>query len=312
MRKMRVVPGCVATMLLISMFSPTHALWLAPPPPWLARINMYRAMEQLPPIANDPALTGGAQNHAIYLVKNLVKQMRDGVIEAPDLNIESPADPSYTSKGSAIAPHCESDFGLGADQSPERAIDRWMEGTVHRMLLLNPHLQRIGYGYYCEGAFCAQSIDVVDGIAKEPVEPATEAAIEFPPANSTLSINELASESPNPLTACPGYAYPVGLPITFEIGSFVGAKLTSYSIVRKDDPGTPPIPACGYDAYSYRNEARSQMTHVIGRLRAFSGVVVIPRHPLPPGSYRATVTVNDNEYSWSFAIAPDDSRSAAR
>jgi hypothetical protein len=100
------------------------------------------------------------------------------------------------------------------------------------------------------------------------------------------------------------------LPITFELGSFMGAKLTAYSIVGKDRPGAPPIEACGYDAYSYRNEARSQMARVIGGLKAFSGVVVIPRHPLAPGSYRATVTVNDKEYSWSFAIAPNDSRSA--
>jgi hypothetical protein len=82
--------------------------------------------------------------------------------------------------------------------------------------------------------------------------------------------------------------------------------------VKKDAPHAAPIEACGYDAYNYRNERRSQMAAVVGTLKAFSGVVVIPRHPLAAGSYRATVTVNDHEYSWSFAIAPDDTRAAAR
>jgi hypothetical protein len=180
------------------------------------------------------------------------------------------------------------------------------------MLILNPALQRMGYGYFCDAAMCVQIVDVEDGIARKPVDPDKQVAIEFPPANSTLSLNDLQHEEPNPLNACPGYAYPVGLPITFEIGAFAGARLISYSIVKKDDPHPAPIEACGYDAYSYRNEMRSQMAAVVGTLKAFSGVVVIPRHPLTAGNYRATVIVNDHEYSWSFAIAPEDSRSASR
>ena len=274
---------------------------------------MYRAMVKLPPLVNDPALSEGSQNHAIYLIKNFGKGVREGAAASAELSTESSAKPFYTSKGRTAASHCEIDFDLEEHQSPERAIDRWMAGTIHRMSLLNPELRRIGYGYYCEGGLCVQILDVVDGLTKESTGPDTQSAIEFPPANSTLSLSELPQEEPSPLTACPGYEYPAGLPITFEIGSFVGAKLTSYSIVRKDDPpGAPPIEACGYDAFSYRNDARSHLAQVVGRLKAFSGVVVIPRHPLTPGNYRAAVTVNGKDYSWSFAIAPNDSQSAAR
>ncbi|HLI82195.1 MAG TPA: CAP domain-containing protein [Candidatus Binataceae bacterium] len=283
----------------------------APTPPWLARINMYRGMEQLPPIANDPELSEGAQNHAIYLIKNFARAVQDGSAGAADISSESSKRAAYTSRGHSIAPHCEVDFELGRHQSPDAAIDRWVQGPYHRMLLLNPALQRMGYGYSCEEGLCAQIVDVEDGIAREPVDPDKQVALEFPPANSTLSLNELRHEDPNPLDACPGYAYPVGLPITFEIGAFAGAKLVSYSIVKKDSRAAP-IEACGYDAYNYRNERRSQMAAVVGTLKAFSGVVVIPRHPLEAGNYRATVIVNDKEYSWSFAIAPEDSRSASR
>ncbi len=276
-------------------------------PPWLARINMYRAMDQLPPLANDPALSEGAQDHAIYLIKNFAKRVRDGTVDAADLSSESPARPFYKTEGRTAASHCEVDFDFGEHLSQERAIDRWIEGPLHRMLLLNSELRRIGYGYYCEDGLCAQTVDVVDGLAKEPVDPDTQVAIEFPPANSTLSVSDLSRESPDPLTACPGYTYPVGLPITFEIGYFAGAKLTAYSIVRKNGAGAPPIEACGYDAYSYRNGARSATAQVVGTLKEFGAVVVIPRHPLPPGNYRATVTVNEKEYGWSFTLAPGES-----
>jgi hypothetical protein len=283
-----------------------------PSPPWLARINMYRAMDQLPPIANDPVLTRGAQDHAVYVIKNFAKEVHAGKVTAAEISAESSQRRLRTSAGSAVAPHSEIDFAFGEHQSQQAAIDRWIEGPHHRMLLLNPELERIGYGYYCEGGLCAQIVDEEDGIAREPVDPDKQVAIEFPPANSTMSLNDLPQESPDPLAACPGYTYPTGLPITFEIGSYVGAKLTSYSIVRKDDPGHPSIEACGYDAFTYRNPARSQLATVVGGLKAFSGVVVIPRHPLEPGNYRATVTVNDRDYGWSFTIAPSNSSSAAR
>ena len=282
-----------------------------PAPAWLSRINMYRGMEELPPLANDPAISEGAQNHAVYLIKNFAQGVRDGSAKSSDIGSESSKKPFYTIRGRAIAPHAETDFEFGEHQSQDASIDKWVQGPYHRMLLLNPALQRIGYGYYCEKGLCAQVVDIEDGIAREPVDPDHQVAIEFPPANSTLSLSDLRHEEPSPLEACSGYAYPVGLPITFEVGSFSGAKLVSYSIVRKDGRNAKPLEACGYDAYTYRNEMRSQMGAVVGTLKAFSGVVVIPRHPLEAGNYRATVTVNDKEYSWSFNIAPTDERAAS-
>ena len=283
------------------------------PPPWLTRINMYRAMAELPPLANDEALTEGSQNHAVYLVKNYAKSVRAGKAAEADLDTESSSHPFYTHEGKVAAAHCEVDFDYEEHPSQDRAIDRWIEGPIHRMLLLNPDLQRIGYGYYCEDGFCAQAVNVVDGIAQEAPDPDKQLAIEFPPVNTTISLGNLSREDPNPLAACPGYEYPVGLPITFEIGSYVGAKLTNYSIVKEDaPPGAPPIEACGYDAFSYRNDSRTQLGQVIGRLKAFSGVVVIPRRPLAAGNYRASVTVNGKDYSWPFTIAPNGSQSAAR
>ena len=281
-------------------------------PPWLVRINMYRAMAQLPPLSNDPKMSEGSQNHAIYLAKNLADRVRDGTVNPSDMHTEAMERPGFSTIGRSAAPHCEVDFEIGDNQSQDQMIDNWIEGPLHRMLLLNPALERIGYGYYCEKSVCVQTINVVDGLAKKGLDADRQVAIEFPPANSTMSLYDLPHEMPDPLTACPGYSYPVGLPITFQIGFYVGAKLNAFSIVNNDDPGTRPLEACGYDAFSYRNEKRDQMGRVTGGLKAFSGVVVIPKRPLEPGTYRASITVNSNQYSWSFSIAPHDAQAASR
>ncbi len=76
MRKLVVIPIRFAVPILLAICQPIYAA--APAPPWLARVNMYRAMDQLAPIANDPALTAGAQNHAVYLIKNFSRRVRDG------------------------------------------------------------------------------------------------------------------------------------------------------------------------------------------------------------------------------------------
>jgi hypothetical protein len=272
---------------------------------------MYRAMEQLPPVADDPRLSEGSGNHAKYLAMNFGERVRDGTALAADMHTEVASRQYFSRVGLASAPHCEVDFELSDHQSEEDGIDTWIEGPLHRMLLLNPNLERMGYGHYCEKSVCVQAVNVIDGVSEKPFDPDKQVAIEFPPANSTMSLYDLPNEMPSPLTACSGYTYPVGLPITFQTGFYAGARLSAFAIVNKDEPKAPPIEACGFDAYSYRNDARDQMGRVVGGLKAFSGVVVIPRNPLKPGAYHASVTVNDNEYGWSFSIAPHESRSAA-
>lgn len=279
------------------------------PPLWLARVNMYRAMEELAPVADDLRTSEGARNHAKYLAMNFGERVRDGSALANNMHTEGASRKYFTQTGLEAAPHCEVDFEIGDHQSEEEAIDLWIEGPLHRMLLLNPNLQRMGYGYYCENSVCVQAVNVIDGVSEQPFDPDHQVAIEFPPANSTLSLYDLPNETPSPLTSCSGYTYPVGLPITFQIGFYVGARLSGFAIVNKALPKSP-IEACGYDAFSYHNDARDQMGRVIGGLKAFSGVVVIPRHPLLPGTYHASVTVNDTDYGWSFSIAPHENRAA--
>jgi len=48
------------------------------------------------------------------------------------------------------------------------------------------------------------------------------------------------------------------------------------------------------------------------RALAISVAAMLLGAVLAPDNYRTGVTVNDKAYSWSFAIAPNDSASAAR
>jgi hypothetical protein len=270
------VIACLVILFFIGGLAPVHAAdsgGRVVAPPWLVRINMYRAMEELRPLSNDPEMSEGNQNHAMYLAKNFADRVREGTVNPADLHTEAAERRGSTKIGRSAAPHCEVDFEIGDNQSQDEAIDNWIEGPLHRMLLLNPALERIGYGYYCEKSVCVQTINAVDGLAKKSLDADTQVAIEFPPANSTMSLYDLPHETPDPLTACPGYSYPVGLPITFQIGFYVGAKLDAFSIVKEEAHASAPIEACGYDAFSYRNERRDLMGRVVGGLKAFSGVV---------------------------------------
>ena len=99
------------------------------------------------------------------------------------MHTEAPERSGFTKIGRSAAPHCEVDFEIGGDQSQAAAIDNWVEGPLHRMLLLNPALVRIGYGYYCDKSVCVQTINAVDGLAKKSLDADAQVAIEFPPAN---------------------------------------------------------------------------------------------------------------------------------
>ena len=66
--------------------------------PWLARLNHYRSLAGLPPVAEDPALSEGDALHARYLVKSYAEAIRRGGIGG-EAHEENRASPWYTVKG---------------------------------------------------------------------------------------------------------------------------------------------------------------------------------------------------------------------
>jgi hypothetical protein len=128
-----------------------------------------------------------------------------------------------------------------------------------------------------------------------------KAPVEFPPEDSTLKLRSAESEWPDPLKACPGYALPTGLAITLQLGSQVVPKLTGYSLTRNNGSAPGPVEACGFNADSYTNPDLAQLTLVRDVLKGFGAIIIIPRKPLEPGKYTASINAGQI-FTWNFTI----------
>jgi len=102
----------------------------------------------------------------------------------------------------------------------------------HRFSLLAPWATVAGYGVFGDYPRRAAALALL-GI---PQDSGGMGQVEFPPDGSTLAIAARNnSEWPNPLTSCPGYVRPVGLPISLQMGNLVRLESFSLRDVTKDD-----------------------------------------------------------------------------
>jgi Cysteine-rich secretory protein family len=269
-------------------------------------VNEYRAMVKLAPVADDPALSEGERNHTRYLVGNYASFIHRGINIGAEMHSEDPAKPGYTPVGFHAAQSSDIDEWPGPRPplSPNWAVDDWMTGAFHRLNVLNPSLRDVAYGESCNGGTCAAALDVLSGAQRPSLYPKLlPAPIQFPPPGATVALGPLFGEWPDPLTACPGYRSPAGLPVTLALGSMVNTRLTAYRLVRDGDPPTA-IDACGFDASSYVNPDAAAQQRARRVLLDFGAVVLVPRAPLRKGaSYTVSMTVNGREYEWSFSTA---------
>lgn len=270
-----------------------------PEPQWLKDVNWFRTIAGVTRVAEDPALSAADRKHSIYLVKNYAVAVHGGHLVGADVHSEDPSRPFYTPEGRAAAALSDINqvSGLSKDPSPMWAIGNWISGPFHRLWILNPALRRAGYGQFCENSYCAAALDLGDGIEHLPTGPLA-APVLFPPDGSKLAMRSFGNEWPNPLTSCPGYSVPAGLPITIQVGRMVDAALSGYSISRDG----VVLEACGIDASNYNNPVSSERDRVRQVLHGLGAVVIVPRRPLSDGRYDVSATVNGHEYKWSFAI----------
>ncbi len=279
--------------------SPAPEKPAGPEPQWLADVNRFRTMCALARVEEDPRLSDADRKHAIYLVKNYGAAARAGHLAGSEMHSEDPSRPYYTPEGKAAA--AVSDInqvaGIPGNPSPMWAIGNWMSGPFHRLWILNPALRRAGYGQFCEASYCVAALDLGDGIEHQPAGPLAVPVL-FPPAGGTVAMHSFENEWPNPLTSCPGYSIPAGLPLTIQVGRVIDASLSAYSIARDG----VPLQACGIDASNYRNPVASEQERVRQVLHSLGAVVIIPRQALFDGRYDASATVNGREYKWSFTI----------
>ncbi len=262
-----------------------------PAPDWLNYLNSFRAMSSLPPVSENASWSTGGLAHSRYTVKNDILQHN-----------EDTRNPWYTPEGLSAA---QSGNLMGSSDSAAsdlHAIDAWMQAPFHAVGILDPKLKQVGYGSYREkdgGLQMGATLDVLRGLGALPLS--IHFPIEWPGPGSTTPIGSYWGETPDPLTSCPGYTAPAGLPVVLQVGDgSLSPVVTGYSFSK--DGAT--LESCVFTETTYSNPNADAQN--VGRavLAARDAVVLIPRQPLERGvTYTVSITVSGQTYSWSFTVS---------
>ncbi len=291
----------IATAAATPAAAPTVAIMAEPGAggPWLVALNRYRAMAGLNPIAETDADSRADRAHARYLVKTYGANIRAGDNPGIKIHEEDSSSPWYSPAGKAAASH--SDIaewpGPAAPPSPSWAIDLWIAGPFHRLPMLNPRMRTASYGEYCENGVCVVLLDLAGALDRIPMNVSMVHPVEFPPYGSITDLEGATGEWPDPLSSCPGYAEPTGLPISLQTAYFRPVKMKSFSLTRSDGA---KLDACPIDAASYVNPDPQTQKRGRSILEAFGAVILIPREPLRPDLYKVAISTDNGDYSWSF------------
>ncbi len=259
---------------------------------WLAYVNTYRALANLPSVTENPTWSDGDWKHARYMVKNDVIS-----------HSEDPGNPWYTPEGLAAAQNGNTFVSSSTTALDTYAIDFWMSGPFHAVAVIDPGLQQVGYGSYREvdgGWQMGATLDVRRGLGAIP--PSVSFPIEYPGNGTTIGLrSHPGNEWPDPLTACPGYTAPSGLPLILQIGpGDLTPDVTAHSFMQ----GTTPVEHCLFDETNYTNPDSSTQNTGRSILNSRDAIVLIPRAPLTPGAtYIVSITTNSQTYTWSFAVS---------
>ena len=270
---------------------------------WLVPLNRYRAMVGLAPVSADPQLSRGDSLHSHYLAVNYAPLGRNVSLGA-EAHTEDPAKPAFTEEGAVAARASDIDWSWNPRSRPKPswAIGNWMQVPFHRLQIINPYLRKVGYGSDCQGAVCFAALNTGTDVDGTPgLLQLWPRPIAFPPDGSVLPMSQFSGEWPNPLTSCPGYISPAGLPISLELGHMLVPDVSDYSITRLDHD--MPVEACAFTANTYVNRDTVAQAAARAILRDFGVIIIIPRQPLSPGRYAVSVTAG-RRYSWTFSVAP--------
>jgi len=258
---------------------------------WLERLNFYRAMAALPPVTEDAALSGAVRLHARYMLAH-------GVVQHSEDRRQRWATP----EGDAAAGVSNLAASTRATDGDEWAVDLWMQAPFHALGMLDPALRTVGFAiaHADRGKLqTAAGLDVIRG--RNLTVPEAAYPIVWPANGATVPIAAHTAEYPNPLSACPGYEVPAGLPLIVQLGSGESVPVVTGSWIVD---GETALEHCAFDETSYRNRDASQQQ--LGRriLASRNAIVLIPREPLTSGHrYRAVVEVNGRLIDWTFKIS---------
>jgi len=258
----------------------------APAPPAseslaLERINQYRALAGVPPMAAHPALKEAAAGHVRYYEANQGAEGLAGL----GLHEQDPAAPGFTGvEMDDRAKAAGYDAGTVTENAGFGRLDaavEWYIGTVnHRLPLLHPSALDVGMAHSPTAGF-----GIVDvGLRRDRLD--VELPSVYPPHGAADVPTEWdGAETPDP---APGVPRPLGYPITAAFARYQQVAWVTTEL--RDAAGTPL-------------EVSSPRTDW---MRA---VAIIPHRPLVSGqTYTARVEaiVDDATVTkaWSFTTRP--------
>ncbi|MDY7101879.1 MAG: CAP domain-containing protein [Actinomycetota bacterium] len=257
---------------------------------WLGTVNAYRASAGLAPVEENATWSADALAHSRYLVDNDVVSHE----EDPDL-------PGAT-LGGAIAGANGNVAGTGAaSRTDEAFVELWMAGPFHAIGILRPDLESVGYGAHRDDDAgdirAAATLDVVRGI--DPDRAGTDEPVVWPGDGSVVPLREYpGNELPDPVTACPGYSPPTGLPILVLLPDDA-VDVTSSGI----DVDGRRVAHCRITAESYTHPVQRWEDRGRALLAADNATILVARDPFEDGD-RVSVELGAAPYDlrWSFDI----------
>jgi hypothetical protein len=158
--------------------------------------------------------------------------------------MKSPDNPLFSTDGLAAAKGSEMWSGC-FPQSVSEALRGWVAGPFHRPSVLSPGFTSAAFDMYTDPEGCWSKCLRLE---LKPA-PATLKPVLFPPSGAVMSLDFDANEWPSPLTSCPGYTEPAGLPITMQFG-WGGTPKVLENVIRANGA---PLDHCYFDGNSYDN-----------------------------------------------------------
>jgi hypothetical protein len=283
----------IATIVLVGALLPQSQAQETSTPEWLAALNLYRAASGTSPITEDAAFTFGADHHARYIV------------EEDELTLaEDPTSPWFTPEGNESA---ASSAQIGFPDhtiTDTEFIQTWMSNAFTAPLLNTPTLLEAGFGSHTDGfrASGLKAAGVLDFHRGRTTDLTYDRYPVLWPGNATTVdlTQSFVASNPSPITGCPGYTSPSGLPISLQLGTV--PDITAASLLEDGQP----IQHCVVDADSYTNPDPAAQQLGRGLMETWRFGVVIPRDALEVGStYTVSVTANGSEFTWSFQVGTE-------
>lgn len=268
---------------------------------WLRRWNRHRADAGLPEVVEREEYSHGNLLHARYMVDTQIMS-----------HFEDPDQPAYTVEGDTASRSSNLCAGwIGYSESD--FIDCWASAPFHAIGLLRPQLSEVGYGSATnpEGErFTAAAGAWVTPPPEAYAEPADYPVLWPAHGATTPLLAYHGSEYPEPLTHCPGFQPTSGLPILAQLSDPLDPPPSvTGAFLQPIDPPADPLPVCLLVGHTYRNP--DTVAQDVGRQLLRGAAVVIPYHPLEPGTtYGITLVVNEQDLSWEFATEPDATATA--